>query len=241
MSQSVRFRTFRAFDDPSLQWAARSRFRLDRKSVDSFRGDPLAVRIARSLAERRAINIKEVLESFETVARVRRRLRARSIADLCCGHGLAGLAFAALDRSVEDVVLLDRKKPPKADLVLEAVCEAAPWIEGKVRWIEDKVSRAATHLAPETSVLAIHACGVRTDRAIEAAAQTNGHVAVVPCCYTRTARDAPVALREHLGAELTADIHRTYLLEARGYRVSWTAIPEAITPMNRVLIGQAPR
>src|SRR5690606_5551186 len=131
------FRVFRAFDDPSLEWAASSRFRLDRKSVESFlRGDPVAVRVARALAGRRAINVKEVLESFETVARVRRRLRSARVADLCCGHGLAGLALAALDRDVEEVVLLDRKKPPKADLVLEAVCEAAPWVEGKVRWIE---------------------------------------------------------------------------------------------------------
>lgn len=242
MKQRARFRVFRAFDDDSLRWAASSRFRLDQKSAGRFRGgDPVAARIVEALAARRAINVKEVLESFETVARVRRRIRGRRIADLCCGHGLTGLAFAALDREVDDVVLLDRTKPPKADLVLEAVCEAAPWVAGKVRWIEDKVARAASHLAPETSVIAIHACGVRTDRAIDAAAAVNGHVAVVPCCYTRTARDAPVALRDALGAELTADVHRTYALEARGYRVSWTAIPDAITPMNRVLIGQAAR
>ena len=241
MSESPRFRTFRAFDDPALAWAASSRFRLDRKSAERFGGDALATRIVAALGERRAINVKEVLESFETVARVRKRLRAKRVADLCCGHGLTGLVFAALDREVEEVVLLDRKKPPKADLVLEAVTEAAPWIAGKVRWVEDKVARAEAHLAPGTSVIAIHACGVRTDRAIEAATAVNGHVAVVPCCYTRTARDAPVALREALGAELTADVHRTYLLEAKGYRASWAAIPEAITPMNRVLIGQAPR
>lgn len=241
MSEGPRFRTFRAFNDPALAWAARSRFRLDRRSVETFRGEPLPMRIVAALGERRAMNVKEVLESFETVARVRKRLRSRRVADLCCGHGLTGLLFAAIDRDVEQVVLLDRKKPPKADLVLEAVTEAAPWVSGKVRWIEDKVARAGAHLEAGTSVIAVHACGVRTDRAIEAAIAVNGHVAVVPCCYTRTAHDAPAALREALGAELTADIHRTYALEAKGYRASWTAIPEAITPMNRVLIGQAPR
>lgn len=201
----------------------------------------MAAGVARALAERRAINIKELLESFETVARVRRRLRSKRIADLCAGHGLAGLAMAALDREIEEVVLLDRRKPPKAALVVEAVCEAAPWVEGKVRWIEDKVARAAEHLAPRTSVLAIHACGVRTDRAIEAACAVGGDVAVVPCCYRQTALDAPVGLRDALGAELATDVHRTYQLEGRGYRVRWSAIPEAITPMNRVLIARAPR
>lgn len=241
MTEPARFRVFRAFDDPAVRWAASSRFRLDKRNAERFRGDPVAERIVAALAERRAIKVKEVLESFETIARVRRRIRASAIADLCCGHGLTGLAFAALERDVEEVVLLDRRKPPNADIVHEAVREAAPWIEGKVRWVEDKVTRAAQHLRHGTSVIAIHACGVRTDRAIDAAIAVNGHVAVVPCCYTRTAQAAPAALREALGVELTADIHRTYALEARGYRVTWTEIPDAITPMNRVLVGQAPR
>lgn len=241
MPTAASFRAFRSFEDPALSWAASSRFNLDDKSAPRFRGDAIAERIVAALARRRAIKVKEVLESFETFERVRRRLRAPRVADLCCGHGLTGLLFAVYEREVDEVVLLDRRRPPKAGLVFDAVAEVAPWIASKVRWIEGKVAGAARHLAPQTSVVAIHACGARTDRAIDAAVEVGGHVAVIPCCYTRTAKDAPRALREALGVEVTADIHRTYLLERAGYGVSWSAIPAAITPMNRLLVARAPR
>ncbi len=240
MGDPTRFRIFKAFDDPALSWAARSTFRLDRKSAPHFRGDPLVERVVAALAERRAISIKEVLESFEVFARTRKRLRQPVMADLCCGHGLTGLLFAAFERSVEKVVLLDREEPKNAHLVYEAVCEAAPWTAGKVRRVKDDIERAADHLDDGAAIIAVHACGVRTDRAIDAALTVGGPVAVVPCCYAQTGKSAPRALRDALGVQLATDVERTYRLEARGFEVAWSAIPEAITPMNRILIGLAP-
>ena len=134
-SASARFAVFRGFED-ELRWAARSTFQLDRKSAAELKSrDPLVTRIVSELGERRAISVKEVLESFETFARIRRRIRAAHVADLCCGHGLTGLLFAAIERRVERVTLLDRGAPPKAGLVLEAILEAAPWAADKVRWV----------------------------------------------------------------------------------------------------------
>lgn len=239
-SPSAKFKIFRGFDTDELRWAARSTFRLDRKSAPSLVSrDPLVTRIVEELAERRAINIKEVLESFETFARIRRRVRAPIVADLCCGHGLTGLIFAAIERSVEQVVLLDYKKPPKADLVVEAVVAAAPWAADKIRWVEERIEDAHQHIDKGASIVAVHACGVRTDRAIDAAiALSAGSVALLPCCYKHTGRQAPRGLRDALGAELTTDIQRTYRLESAGWRVAWATIPEAITPMNRLLIGR---
>lgn len=240
MERSVKFRVFRGFNDEDLAWAARSRFRLDRRSAQHFKGERLAERIVWALAERRAISVKETLESFETFSRVRRRLRAPRMADVCCGHGLTGLLFASAEKMVDEVILIDHVKPPKAELILEAVIEAAPWVESKVTWIEDEITHASKHLAPHTSVVAVHACGVRTDRALEAAAAVQGNVAVVPCCYAQTTRDAPLALRENLGNELATDIHRTYWLESQGYVTDWSSIPVAITPKNRIIIGTRP-
>lgn len=237
-NRSVGFRIFRDFDG-DLAWAARSTFRLDRKSAASLKSrDPLVTRIVHALGERRAINIKEVLESFETFSRIRRRLRAAHVADLCCGHGLTGLLFAAIERKVERVTLLDRNAPPKAHLVVEAIVEAAPWTKDKIRVVESPVEEAAQHLEPGTSIVAVHACGVRTDRAIDVSlAIGSAAVALVPCCYRQTARQAPRGLRNALGAELATDVARTYRLEAAGYDVEWSAIPLAITPMNRVLVA----
>jgi len=238
-NQSVKFRVFPGFDG-DLAWAARSRFRLDRKAAPHLRSpDPRVRPIVEALAERRAINIKEVLESFETWARTRRRVRSRVMADLCCGHGLTGLLFAALEPKVERVVLLDRRKPPKADLLLEAIVEAAPAAREKVAWVEAPVQRAADHLPPGASIVAGHACGTRTDRAIDAAVAVEApSLALVPCCYDQTAKQAPKALRGALGAQIATDVARTYRLEDAGWSVAWAAIPRAITPMNRVLIGR---
>lgn len=240
MERSVKFRAFPSFNDEKLARAARSKYRLDRSAAPYFKGERLAERIVWALADRRAISIKETLESFESYSRVRRRLRAPRMADVCCGHGLTGLLFAAAERTVDEVILIDQAKPPKADLILEAVIEAAPWVESKVTWIEADLSSAATYLAPHTSVVAVHACGVRTDIALEAAVAVQGNVAVVPCCYARPTRDAPLALREHLGNELATDIHRTYRLEDQGYITDWSSIPAAITPKNRIILGTRP-
>lgn len=235
----ARFAIFRGFDTDELRWAARSTFRLDRKTAPHLATrDPLVRRIVDALAERRAINVKETLESFETVARIRKRVRGPQVADLCCGHGLTGLILAAIERRVERVTLLDRAKPPKADLVVEAVCEAAPWVREKLRWVEARVEDAEEHLAPGTSVVAVHACGVRTDRAIDAALALGGPAALIPCCYKQTARAAPRSLRDALGPELATDVARTYRLEEAGFRTAWAAIPAAITPMNRILIAR---
>ena len=62
----------------------------------------------------------------------------------------------------------------------------------------------------------------------------------MPCCYRYTARMAPRALHSDLGAELASDVARTYRLEAAGYEVDWSAIPEAISPKNRIIVATLP-
>ena len=74
-------------------------------------------KLALALAKRRCVNLKELIESIEFVARTRKLLRQRGggqrqesggggeggvvVADLCCGHGLTGMLFALLEKSVE--------------------------------------------------------------------------------------------------------------------------------------------
>ena len=47
-------------------------------------------------------------------------------------------------------------------------------------------------------------------------------------------------MHKALGRALATDIHRTYRLEAAGYQVDWSAIPRAITPMNRIMVAWYP-
>ncbi len=231
------FKAFRNFNDPALRPLTGVRARIHPDSAQYFPGDGLPQRIARALCARKAVPVKEVFESFEFFERTRRRARATEMADLCCGHGLTGVLFAAFERRVDRVTLVDRRRTASFDTVLDAVASEAPWVTDKVVYLERSVEGVGHALAPGTAIIAVHACGVRTDRCIDAGLATGGPMALMPCCYYRTAADAPVALRRALGRRDATDVHRTYRLEAAGYRVDWSAVPAEITDMHRILIA----
>ncbi len=229
-------RFFRHFD-ASDPWIG-SRSSLSPRDADRFPGDTLAATFARALCKRSAIPVKELFEAVETFSLCRKVIRRPSLADLCCGHGLGGVLFALMEHQVERVLLVDRDRPPSADSVLAAAADVAPWVAPKIEWRETQLNRA--QLEPGTAVLAIHACGLRTDTAIEMAIESGGPFAALPCCRPHNAHPAPMSLKNALGADVAIDVHRTYALEAKGYRVSWKDIAETITPKNRALIAKAP-
>jgi len=237
---TVTFKAYRRFNDPALWPLTRLRHRLGPRALPYFDSDGLPDRFARALADRQAIDLKELFESAEMFERVRRRLRAPHVADLCCGHGLTGVLFAMYERRVERVTLIDQRRPGSFDAVLEAAVSVAPWVADKVEYREIPLARAGEAIGPGTSVVAVHACGVRTDRCLEAGIATGGPIAVMPCCYAQTAGRAPPALRRALGRILATDVDRTYRLTAAGFQVGWSVIPHPITPMNRILVARRP-
>ncbi len=228
---------FREFNTPEYREYGGLKCRIDASCLEHFAGNRLAVHFVHALAAERAIKLKEVFESFEFFARVRRRVRAKHMADLCCGHGLTGIVFAMMERQVEQVTLLDTTRPRNHDKVMAAALAVAPWVKDKIRYLEVPVQQAASVLEPDTSLVAVHACGVRTDRCIEAAIELRGPIAVMPCCYQQTGKDAPRGLFRALGRSLSTDVQRTYTLEDAGFDVEWTGIPAEITPMNRVMVA----
>ncbi len=234
----VAFKTFRRFNDPALRPLAGVRARIDGRAPEYFGSESLPDKLVCALGRRKALPIKEIFESFEFFARVRRRLRAPHVADLCCGHGLTGALFAVFEGdTVERVTLLDKRRPDNHDQVLEALKEVAPWAVGRLEFVQAPVSRAGSILSQGASVVGVHACGARTDRCLDVALEKGGAVAVMPCCYFKTTPAAPRAVRSALGAEIATDVHRTYRLEAAGYTVQWSAIPEEISSMNRIIVG----
>lgn len=195
-------------------------------------------RVLEVLARERAINLKEVLESFEVYACVRRRLKQPEIVDLCCGHGLTGLLFALFGREVRRVTLVDREISPCSMVLSEALHDAFPELKGRVRRMTCALEEfSAESSQRDTGYLAVHACGSRTDVCLNLALRQRAPIVVVPCCYSGTGQTEPPALRKSLGVALAADIGRTYRLQAAGYRVEWDTIPAAVTPMNRVLLA----
>lgn len=239
-THTAQFKAFPQFTEGETDRLTSSSTSVDPTCVlRHFPTDKPADQIARILGKYHATSIKEVIESFEFFHQTRKRIRAHNMIDLCCGHGLTGMLFAALDRKVESVTLVDRQKPKCFDVILNALCELMPWTRDKVRYLEwesddwDKLESDE-----DTSVLGVHACGKLTDRCLEFAVSRGLPIAVMPCCYPHKDCPAPAAVKKSLGAEVAFDIDRTYRLDAKGYKVQWGYIPKAVTPMNRILLAQ---
>ena len=232
--------TFKFFpklnDQEDLSWTS------SRKSINSalaealFSSDSLQDRLVRAMAAEQVIPIKEVLECFEFVARIRKDLRSEHMVDLCCGHGLVGMLFALFERQVKSVALIDKKEPPSLRKLLACLLPIAPWIEEKITFQRSRLDNLA-EIPMGTSIVSAHACGLLTDQCIEMAIERKGNVAVLPCCYPKRSCNAPKALQLEFGHERAFDIDRTYRLEHAGYYVRWSTIPAGITPMNRILMG----
>jgi hypothetical protein len=222
-------------DDP---WIG-SRNRLRPGDVRRFPGATLPEAFARALCERSALPAKELFEATETFQLVRSSVRRSTVADVCCGHGLVGLLFAVFEPSVETVLLLDRERPASADAVLDAARSVASWAVPKVHWREESLE--SCELPTGSGVIAVHACGLRTDSALDIALAAGGPFAALPCCRPHRMHPAPTTLKKALGADLAIDVHRTYRLEDAGYLTRWQEISETITPMNRVLSARPPR
>lgn len=200
----------------------------------------LVGRLASALTEARAVSAKELAESFEFFARARRFVTGPLVADLCAGHGLVGVLYALFEREVERVVLLDRRRPASHARIAAVAAEVAPWTAPKLAYVETALKRAEPHLAPGAALVAVHACGGRSDRAIDLALALGGPLALLPCCYPASRCPAPPALALHLGAPLATDVDRTYRLERAGWRVRWDELPPGITPMSRMIVARPP-
>lgn len=232
------FRMLKVFNDEGLRPYANSDVQVGDRFGAFFTEDTLQDRLLREFVIEHALPSKEITEAFEFFAVCRKYLRKNaSLVDLCSGHGLAGLLFAIFERRVERVLLCDKKEPRDHARVMNAVLRVAPWVESKVEFVEGKIADRREAFPKGSAVLGVHACGKLTDECIDVALDLAGDLAVLPCCRSKALNTAPEGLRQALGEDVAYDVERTYRMERAGYRVRWREIPEAITPMNRVLIG----
>jgi hypothetical protein len=239
MLTDAKYQCFRQFNKLPFEAIASSHYSINTPTAARyFSSDSLQDRLVRELGRQQVLPVKEILESFEFFQRARKYVRAKSMANLCCGHGLTGILFALFERSVERVMLVDQRELPSYAQVLDCAIRVGPWVEDKVQFKILKMKNTAEHIEPCASIIATHACGSLSDRCIDCALQVQGAIALMPCCYPSRMCAAPAAIHLAFGSELAFDIDRTYRLEAAGYSVRWDAIPKEITPMNRVLLGK---
>jgi hypothetical protein len=232
----ARFTIYTQFNDPSRLRFAGMKHRIHSLPADLFPTDSLPDRLARSLADHRVVHAKELLESFEFFARVRRRVRRPTVVELCAGHGLVGLLFALCEPSVTRVELVDSRQPPSFGRIHQAFAALAPWVSDKVVYREAPLDES-TALPEQVGVVLVHACGELTDLGIDRAIASGGPVAAMPCCYGTARGPRVAALAKAFGRSANIDITRSHRLADAGYQVDWTHVPRAIRPMNRILVG----
>lgn len=213
------------------------------------------------------VDAKEVAESIEfylrsgkrAIGAARRVLKNNDVTedqsmvvkDLCSGHGLTGMLFAACNppgrlKASMRVLLVDHKEPQSHAILRNIISEVCPWVnEDTVKFVEadldDYVTKSRSDDATDEAsiIISTHACGSLTDDVIGYAVESRAaSVSVMPCCYTGTAKGTPYGVQRMFGVGASADIKRSFLLHDNGYHVDFAAIPKAITPMNRLIVAE---
>ena len=217
-----------------MTFSSSSKGRLTPRDVGRFPGNTLFDRLARAVCQAGCLPRKELYEAWEMARRIRRRLRGGRVVDLAAGHGLLSHALLLLDDSSPEAILVDTAPPPSAARLHAVLVEAWPRLAGRI--VSDCRPLASVELFPGDLVVSSHACGALTDTVLDRAASARARVAVLPCCHNLAMNDSG-GLSGWVERPLAIDVMRAVRLEQRGYQVWTQTIPAAITPKNRLLIG----
>lgn len=218
-----------------MTFSSSSRNRLTPHDLGRFATDTLFDRLGRAVSYAGCVPRKELYEAWEVARRVRRLHRGGRIVDAGGGHGLLAQVMLLLDDSSPAAVVVDRTTPPSAATLHAALVDVWPKLAGRVAFLTADID--AQPLQPEDVVVSCHACGALTDTIINRAATARVPVAVLPCCHDFETCDAG-PFGGWMDQALAIDAMRAIRLEQRGYRVWTQTIPVAITPKNRLLIGE---
>jgi hypothetical protein len=211
-----------------------SRGRLTTRDLDRFPGDTLFDRLARTVCETGCLPRKELYEAWEIARRVRRLFRGGRILDLGGGHGLLAHVMLLLDDSSPNALVIDKTFPTSSAKLHAAIVAAWPRLAGRVTFVASGIERV--DILDTDIVVSSHACGALTDLVLRRASAARARVAVLPCCHDLGSNDA-ASLSGWVDGAAAIDIARALRLEQQGYRIWTQAIPEDITPKNRLLIG----
>ena len=219
----------------AVAFSISSKGRLTDRDLERFPGNGLFDRVARVACHAGCLPRKELYEAWEMARRVRRRLRGGRIVDLAAGHGLLAHILLLLDDSSPGALLIDTAPPPSAARLHAVLVEAWPRLAGRLVFERRSVESVALNAGD--LVASSHACGALADAELEAAAAARARVAVLPCCHDLAVNDSG-SLSGWLDRALAVDVMRAVRLEQRGYHVWTQTIPAAITPKNRLLLGE---
>jgi Methyltransferase domain len=218
-----------------MAFAHNSKGRLTVRDVGRFPSGRLFDRLGRVVCQAGCLPRKELYEAWEVARRVRRLFRGGRIVDMCAGHGLLAHIMLLLDDSSASAVAADTAIPPSSMKLHRALVETWPRLSERVSFVTAAVEDIT--LTRLDIVVSSHACGGLTDRVLDRAAAAGVRVAVLPCCHDLGTPDASL-LDGWMDGALAIDAQRAIRLASRGYRVRTQTIPAAITPKNRLLMGE---
>ena len=221
-----------------MSFALSSKTRLTSHDLGRFAGPTLFDRIARAVCAAGCLPRKELYEAWEVARRTRRRFRSGRVVDLGAGHGLLAQVMLLLDDTSAEALVVDTSLPPSAPTVHQALVGEWPRLADRVRFVNAAIETMDLHA--DDVVVSSHACGSLTDVVLDRAATAGARVAVLPCCHNLRHNDGG-ALAGWLDGPLAIDVMRAVMLERRGYRVWTQTIPAAITPKNRLILGERVR
>jgi SAM-dependent methyltransferase len=202
-----------------------------------FPGPSLFDAIARAVCRAGVLPRKELHEAWETARRVRRRFRGGRVLDLACGHGLLAHIMLILDDTSETALAVDKAIPENARKLSGALMESWPRLKNRIIFQEASIENIT--VLPQDIVVSVHACGPLTDLVLDKAAERHARVAVLPCCHD--AKLCPTdGLEGWMAPDLAIDAARALKLKSMGYKILTQTIPSAITPKNRLLMGEYP-
>jgi hypothetical protein len=217
-----------------------SRSRLHPGLLPQFAADTLHDRIARAACRARCLPRRELFESWEFVARIRRYIDAPVVWDLGAGHGLVAMLVAILEPGLRSVRAVDRRKPPCYEKLRAALAEDFGDRIAKV--VYEEMSLDDLEPPPEpVFITAVHACGRRTDEAIDLAIGSRSSIGLLPCCHDASIHPMPGALLGRWSKRDAVDLARIFRLDASGYRTMSRKVADGLTACDDAIIGLAPR
>jgi methyltransferase family protein len=218
-----------------MQFDPSSKEPLTDHDLGRFPDDTLFHRLARAVCHAGCLPRKELFEAWETARRVRRVCRGGRVVDLGGGHGLLAHAMLLLDDSSPQAIVVDTTIPASSARLHAALTEAWPRLSGRVTFVSARIEDVA--LGSDDVVVSVHACGGLSDVVLDRAATVRARVAVLPCCHDLDVNDQG-NLAGWVDGPLAVDVVRALRLKAQGYRIRTQVIAGAITPKNRLLIGE---
>jgi len=201
---------------------------------------------------------KELYEAWSTAIIIHNFFpEQKRFADLACGHGLLSWALLILDidstydenKSNRSAVCIDRRMPKSAEKLATAMIEQWPMLQDKWDYVESKLDA----IVPSSSTLlcGVHACGLLSDQIISLAIHGGSPLALVPCCHSKKSLNDTERIEYkrnqnndnienqlyNLSLSEYIDNARVNKLQAAGYSVTRTTIPEEITAQNKLILA----